>query len=187
MLNLLLTNTTDTNFWSENIGVFISSLITIVGFVVTYLLTSKNLKDEIQKTKGNKAIELMQEVPYSLLEFINGLGKLDEKEALNNFNKVISTICAYGSPKAVKLLEGYQKEVFNKTSPNPNILFAYLGLLISQIKFDITGEIMSPESWLIIKIKDYTRIQNDIAKTMNNLVDKNKLDKRFKIEVNENV
>lgn len=187
MLNLLLTNTTDTNFWSENIGVFISSLITIVGFVVTYLLTSKNLKDEIQKTKGNKAIELMQEVPYELLEFINGLGKLSEQEALNKFNKVISTVCAYGSPSAVKILEEYQKEVFSKKPKDSNVLFAYLGLLISQIKFDITGEIMSPESWLIIKIKDYTRIQNDIAKTMNTLVDKNKLDKRFKIEVNENV
>lgn len=46
---------------------------------------------------------------------------------------------------------------------------------------------MSPESWLIIKIKDYSKIQNDIAKTINTLVDKNKLDKRFKIEVDENV
>lgn len=67
------------------------------------------------------------------------------------------------------------------------MLFAYLGLLISQIKFDITGEIMSPESWLIIKITDYSKIQNNIAKTINALVDKNKLDKRFKIEVDENV
>ena len=102
MLNLFLTNTTDTNFWSENIGVFISSLITIVGFVVTYFLTSKNLKDEIQKTKGNKAIELMQEVPYELLEFINGLGKLSEQEALNKFNKVIPPRKALALPAAEK-------------------------------------------------------------------------------------
>lgn len=153
-----LNNNSDTDFWSENAGVIISSVITIIGFIVTYLLTSKNLKDEIQKTKGNKAIELMQEIPYELLQFINGLGKLAANEAVNKLNKVITTICAYGSPSAVKILEEYQKEIFNNGGKDTKILFAYLGLLISQIKFDITGEIMSPESWLIIKINDYHKI-----------------------------
>ena len=46
---------------------------------------------------------------------------------------------------------------------------------------------MSPESWLIIKIKDYSRFQKDIIKIINTLVDKNKLDKRFKIEGDNNV
>ena len=187
MFHILLANTSDTNFWSENIGVFISSAITIVGFVVTYFLTRKNLKDEIQKTQGNKAIELMQEVPYELLEFINGLGKWSGQDALNKLNKVISTVCAYGSPSAVKILEEFQKEILYKEDKDTKALLAYLGLLISQIKFDITGEIMSPESWLIIKIKDYSRFQKDIIKIINTLVDKNKLDKRFKIEGDNNV
>lgn len=186
MFNALLTNTTTNNFWLDNIGVFISSAITIIGFIITYILTSKNLKDEMQKTKGNKAIELMQEVPYELLEFINNLGKISEEENLKGFNKVILTICAYGSPESVKILEGYQKEVVCKTLTDSKILFAYLGLLISQIKFDITGKIMSPESWLIIRIKDYTETRKDIVERINNLITQNNLDKRFKIEIDKN-
>lgn len=189
MFYMLLTNTTNTDVWSENVGVFISSAITILGFIVTYFLSRKNLKDEIQKTKGNKAIELMQEVPYELLGFLRGLGKSDMEEALNKLNKVISTVCAYGSPSAVKILEEYQKEIYSQSPANKDInpLFAYLGLLISQIKFDITGEIMSPESWLKIKIKDYSKIQKDIAIAINRLVDENNLDKRFKVKVDKNV
>lgn len=46
---------------------------------------------------------------------------------------------------------------------------------------------MSPESWLIIKINDYHKIQKDIVNMINHLVDVNSLDKRFKVEVDKNV
>lgn len=179
MLKTLLNSTS--NFWLDNVGVFISSFITIIGFIVTYFLTRRGLKDELDKTKSNKSIELMQEIPYKLMTFLDNASTNNVEAGLNSFKLIISTVCAYGSIQSVKILTNYQATIYAQNFKDSKILFAYLGLLISQIKYDITGEIMSPTTWLIVKINDYSKVQKEIEQMVNELIDKLDLDKRFKV------
>ena len=57
-----------------------------------------------------------------------------------------------------------------------------LSLLISQIKYDLTGEVINPEFWFIMKIKDYysSNINKTICQLINQDVDELNLLYKFK-------
>lgn len=174
---LFLVNSTS-SFFVENIGIIISSLITIVGFLVTYFLNRKNFIDELNKFKSNKSIELMQDVPHNLVQLLDLL-KTNPSEAVQLQNNTLLTICAYGSKDAAIIAEQLMQNTYSGFK-NPIDAIAYIALLISQVKFDITGYVVLPTSWLKIKIKDYSKSSENIIDSINKIIDDNKLNKSFK-------
>lgn len=174
---LLMTNSLN-KFFVENIGVIVSSLITIAGFLVTYFLNRKNFRDEINKFKSNKSVELMQDVPHNLVQLLDLL-KTNPNEAIQLQNNIMLTICAYGSKDASIIAEQFMQNSYSGFK-NPIDGIAYIALLISQVKFDITGYVVSPTSWLKIKIKDFSNRAEKIIDSINQIIDDNKLNKSFK-------
>lgn len=171
-------------FLTENSGVLISGTITIIGFIVTYFMTKKNLKDEVHKIKQNKSIELMQRIPFEILEYFDSIKNANSDDLLLKLQNIISQVYAYGSVDAIKTLVAFQtlnyhiNEVENKTD-----LLILLSILVSQIKYDITGEIINPTNWLKIKIRDYKEtLEPLISNNVNVLINKYELNKKFKVE-----
>ena len=60
-------------------------------------------------------------------------------------------------------------------------LVAY-ALLITQIKYDLTSEVISPESWFKMKITDYETLRPVAIKMINELVDSLNLNKEFMVK-----
>lgn len=57
---------------NSDLYIGIGTIVTIlIGFIVTYLLTKRNLKGEIPKTKTAIGLEKMEDVPFLLLNMLD--------------------------------------------------------------------------------------------------------------------
>lgn len=170
-----------------NIFSSIATIITtLIGFVVTYRLTKRNLRDELQKSKAMIGLENMEDIPFQLLQMLDDVkaGKLSAE----NYAKLIHKIYAYGSNDAIKILVCLQRTNYEyakqpsavKESPNFRPL-TLLSLLISQIKYDLTGELVKPEGWFILRITDYQKsgMKKNVQDLINNDVLALALNKNF--------
>ena len=61
----------------ELVGVIITSVVTsiisIIGFVVTYKSMKRNFKEELEKEKTSIHIEKMSSIPYEILELMDSI------------------------------------------------------------------------------------------------------------------
>ena len=153
----------------ELVGVIITSVVTsiisIIGFVVTYKSMKRNFKEELEKEKTSIHIEKMSSIPYKILELMD-------------------TIYAYGSENAIKIAATMQKENYtltNKGIYNKYRVMSMYILLATQIKCDVTGIRVSPEFWLQMKITDYENNKSEFKKANNDIVEELNLEKSFYI------
>lgn len=161
---------------------------TLIGFIVTYLLTKRNLKGEISKTKTAIGLEKMEDVPFLLLNMLdqmkNGTMRTQDYSAL------LHKIYAYGTADAIKIAVTMQhinyesNDMKDNTSIDRFRSLTLLSLLISQLKFDLTGEIVNPENWFVMKISDYTNseLEKKIPFLINEDISRLKLNPRFCIK-----
>lgn len=174
-------------------SILVPSGISILGFIITYKLTNKNLKDEIKKFKYTMMIENNKEILEDLVTFIDEtqVGKFNNVKNLNAFtNKVY----AFGSTDLIRIYADYRQMIYrlekenknskNKSGMNSTLPLAYFTLMITQTKFDFTGEITPPSEIFRIWLRDYESNENN-KKSINNdiniLVDKLKLNENFKV------
>ncbi len=95
------------------VSVVIQSVITIVGFVVTYLGIRLNLKNELVKRKSELHIERMAEMPYKLLDIMNKDNDQKNKAesvTIEDLNNILTATYAYGSKEAIKIAAYMQKK-----------------------------------------------------------------------------
>ena len=50
------------------------------------------------------------------------------------------------------------------------VILAAYALLITQLKYDLTSEIISPESWFQLRMKDYNKLQSVMKSYINKIV-----------------
>ena len=173
----------------ELVGVIITSVVTsiisIIGFVVTYKSMKRNFKEELEKEKTSIHIEKMSSIQYKILELmdsiINSRGK---GNYLKDFVSLMDTIYAYGSENAIKIAATMQKENYtltNKGIYNKYRVMSMYILLATQIKCDVTGIRVSPEFWLQMKITDYENNKSEFKKANNDIVEELNLEKSFYI------
>lgn len=169
----------------DNIAtVIIQSIITIVGFVVTYLGIRLNLKNELVKRKSELHIERMAEMPYKLLDIMNknNMQKTKaESVTIEDLNNILTTIYAYGSKEAIKIAAHMQKKVYLNNQDKWEMICLY-PLLANQIKYDITGIFITSDFWFDMKLNDYnsdSEIHNKLIDINNNLVRELDVDKHF--------
>lgn len=173
----------------ELLGVIITAIVTsvisIIGFIVTYHSMKRNFKQELEKEKTSVHIEKMSTVPYDVLQLIDEIVKSGgQGDVLEAFFKIMNTIYAYGSTKAISIAAILQKENYEKAGTKKFDKYRAISLytlLATQIKFDVTGIAVSPELWLQMKLNDYTENKSGFIEANNKLVKELDLNSMFKI------
>ena len=99
----------------ELLGVIITSgvtsIISVIGFIVTYKSMKRNFKEELEKEKTSIHIEKMSSIPYEILKLMDNIMQTGGKgDLLNDFTSLMDTIYAYGSKEAIKIAATMQKE-----------------------------------------------------------------------------
>nr|WP_308742088.1 hypothetical protein [uncultured Anaerocolumna sp.] len=173
---------------TEFVKILVPAIISILGYFVTTLTISKNFKNELSKQKSNLHIEKMSTIPYKVLMLLEGIqdNSLKEDELLSEIKILINTIYSYGSKEAIELVSLMQKENYAMAietgTVNKYRLMSFYVLLATQIKYDVTGILVSPNLWFQMKLVNYQDVKEKIKEANNKLVDELELNKKFKIE-----
>ena len=173
------------DFFIQHFDAFITILITVIGFVVTYFGTKRGFKNEIAKEKISHNIETIQTLPYEICELLTSMH--DNKIDLEKYKQLMSKIIAYGSKDAVSLAIHMQQIAYisnkrEQTKEEQWEMLVTYSLLITQFKYDLTSEIISPESWFQLKVNDYSEeMRISMIEIINKVIDELNLNKNFKI------
>ena len=163
----------------------LTSIISIIGFILTNWNMSKNLKNELKKEKTTVHIQKMSEVPYSILCLMDKMiKKPSSEEILDEFRKIMNTVCAYGSKDAIRIASTMQSENYElaeEEQRNTYRTLSFYSLLVTQIKYDVTNIVNSPELWFKLKINDYKNSRDKMIEENNKIIDELDLNKDFKI------
>lgn len=173
-------------FVTNHFETIVSTAITILGFIVTYLMTKKSLKDEIKKDKINRTSETLQMLPYDICQLLSSIINNHSNLPIEKYNEILSKVISYGSKDTVGIAIKMQQLSYSladekKPEDEKFRLMAAYALLITQLKYDITSEIISPESWFEMRIKDYEKLRPQMKKWINDLISELKLNKQFRV------
>lgn len=163
----------------------VTSVISIIGFVVTYKSMKRSFREELEKEKTSVHIEKMSLVPYEILKLMEDIRtSRNPSSYLENMTSLLNTIYAYGSKDAIRIAAVMQQENYalqnEKTRDQYRAISMYI-LLATQVKSDVTGIKVSPELWLEMKITDYLENRNAFQKANNKIVKELELDEEFLI------
>ena len=161
-------------------------LVTIIGFIITYKMTTMAVGDEIRKSKISHNAEMIHALPLELCEFMGKIQKHGNNDArLKDYEKIMSKILAYGSRDAVNIAVEVQQASYRTAKTGEDVgqtLLVLVSLLITQLKYDISEEIMSPESWFKMKINDYENVRVKVVSVTIEFIIKFGLNDAFYIE-----
>lgn len=149
----------------------ITSIVTIIGFIINIWLTKKSIKDAIIKKKNDIVLEQLTDLPTEIFNLMNEkkVNQVIEKK----FKLVISNIFAYGTVNAIKIASEMQYNNYNGRSSD---IVCYYVLLLCQIKYDLTEIKINPIYWYKIKITDFDQNRATFISLNNNIVRKLELD-----------
>lgn len=180
----------------ECLAIVIPSLVSILGFIFTYTSMKKSFENESVNQKRSIQLSKVMDLPYDILELLDDLmfklvretneknKKREMEKILEKVNSIQAQIYAYGSLDSIKIISNLQKDTYGLDKGNKeidkNILIPQYILLVSQLKYDTTGEIISPKYWFEMKIKDNDSYSEKYEETINNLVEELDLNTSFK-------
>lgn len=178
MINIL------NNINDSMLGV-LNALFTLIGFVVTIYTFKRSLKNELIKTQNSITLDQVRDLPYEILDNFDKLNDnfYNEEQQLKDFSAVMKKIYAYGSKDSICIISKMQEENYQQLYIESNKLrpMCFYILLVTQIKFDVTGDAVSPELWYKMKINDYHKNKTNIKVANNEIVNELHLNKNFKI------
>lgn len=175
------------------ITALVSAIITIIGFIVTNLSIKKNFQNELKRARDNMALEKMATMPYEILTLMDQIIENNSGSKKKNVNsdvvaikhhkEILNQIYSYGTESAIRIAALMQKEIYSNFEKNfkQYRAMALFVLLATQIKFDVTGIIISPELWFQMRITDYSDNKVEIMKENNQLVKELELMTKFNI------
>lgn len=166
----------DLNDW---LTIAVPTIISIIGFVVTFVSLSKSFKNELNKQRMGVHIDKMSTIPYDILKLLDTMiqtGNQNQEITIQEINNLLNNIYAYGSEKAIQLAALMQKENYrNAKKPESmnryKVMSLYI-LLATQIKYDVTGITISPEFWFQMRITDYENNKEHFKTETNQLIKK---------------
>ena len=161
--------------------VAIPSIVTIIGFIITYNLNIVNIKEEIYKSKNIKSSENLEKNFQPLLDIVRfDREKMKDNKTLESLNKIFDEILIYGSSKLIRIATAFKEYIFiHKDSIDVNYTFAYIGLIISQLKFDISGEYIPADTWYRYTITDYGILKLQIVGKIEEIIKELHLNKEM--------
>lgn len=184
------------NIVTPILGCIITSLVTLYGFKKQ----KDNLKDsfsneilklnesnklDLYRQKQSLATEAIKDTFFDIcnwFDLLRSKNSSDLKKFEKQFIPTMNTIYAYGSNDAIKILTKMQRLSYSGDSKGV-ITISLLSLLISQLKYDITGEILPPDSFCKMRITDYeTSTKNNLEKCINAFITELELNSNFIIK-----
>lgn len=175
------------------ITAIVTSIISIIGFIVTNISMRKNFKNELLKQRDSIALEKMATMPYEVLVLMDEMiesnktkNRNQQDKSIEHFKDIMNTIYSYGSEEAIRIAALMQKENYAANGvPNKldqfRLISAYV-LLTTQIKHDVTEVTVSPKFWFQMKMTDYEKNKDQFKMANNKLVDELDLSNDFKIK-----
>lgn len=170
------------------ISAMIPALISIIGFIATNRSVKRDFKNESLKQRNEIALNKMATMPMRILELLGTINETggQNEELAKEFDGFMNEVYAYGSENAIALISKIQKDNMffgdNVADRNSYELIAMYILLATQIKYDVTGIIVSPEKWYEMRINDYEINREKMRLANNNVVKMFELNKRFYIK-----
>lgn len=167
----------------------ITPAVTVLGFIVNYILTKKNFERELNKKQADMALNKLVDTPKNILDLFDKMvsGSINQDQILDEFSNIMKTIFAYGSKDAIKILSTMQQYNYTSTqnrNGDPQKLNAYFILLVCQVKYDLTGIKVTPDYWYKLKLNDYESnlsIKQNLITSNNAIVNELDLNKFLKI------
>ena len=170
------------------ISAMIPALISIIGFIATNRSVKRDFKNESLKQRNEIALNKMATMPMRILELLGTIIETggQNEELAKEFDGFMNEVYAYGSENAIALISKIQKDNMffgdNVADRNSYELIAMYILLATQIKYDVTGIVVSPEKWYEMRINDYEINREKMRLANNNVVKMFELNKRFYIK-----
>lgn len=184
------------NLISTLISVVATSIVSIIGFIITNLSLKRNFKNELEKNRDTVALEKMATIPYEVLSLFDDMmdtnsqekvkqKKQKQEENLKNFKKLMNTIYSYGTKDAIKIVALMQKENYevavSQVNQDEYRMMSVFVLLATQIKYDVTSVAVSPKYWFEMRLNDFSAKEKEFAKANNQLINELKLNEEFRI------
>lgn len=137
----------------------ITSVITVIGFIISYILIVKQKKLAVQQHKNEWQIEKLAEILEDILDMISECeillagSNINKKKFEERKKKIENITICYGSNNAVKIWNYYNSLIDGGRDYEIEVdniqIIAPLVLLLMQIKYDITDIKTSPKAWYI--------------------------------------
>jgi hypothetical protein len=175
----------------DNYQWIITSFVTIIGLTITYLGVKNNFRYEVSKLKQEVSLNTMQEIPYKICDLMDRILNTTKakkpigKDIDNLMKEILSRILCYGTKDAVTLAIFMQQTAYKNAKGeslenNNNLIYVY-SLLIAQIKYDLTSEIILADSYLRLRLNDYDSNKKQFIDGINATIDELNLNKKFKL------
>lgn len=166
----------------EVLNILVPSLVTIIGLIITYFANKNAFVSEIYKSKNISSSEKLQEYFLPLLDIIqNKFTNISEEEKVKKLNDIFNVVLIYGSEELVRIATEFKILSYKSSDKlDVNEIFACVGLLIAQYKYEITNQYIPSDTWFKYTIKDYDMLKSKVSDLINNKVDKLKLNCKLK-------
>lgn len=152
----------------------VTIFITILGFVVTYCASRKNLSDEIMKFKQTSQVDQAKDLPLELCNLLQKIyDKAPQDELKKSYVELMNKVLSFASKDAVKIAIWGQKVSFEmEKTGNKNAPLVALSLLISQLKYDFSSVVIPADAWFQIRVNDYhdSGMDQEIIQIIKNVV-----------------
>lgn len=146
------------------IGVLIVAVKQVPKHISKYLLEDTKNKNARQlqvesyfkEIGGQEQLKILTEWSNMLVD-LEYFKKRFTNDKFDNVNKLIRDTLIYGSDKTVKLLALYMQTVYRQSNPDQKSYdqLVNTACIVSSLKEDFTGYVISPQTLLKLKITDY--------------------------------
>ena len=161
----------------------ITAIVTILGFIISYRLNSRRVKEEILKYKASKTLDKLEDMPRRILSLIDSIRRSQNSVIAlqEEYLDILNQVFCYGSHDAVRIASTMQQYIYSlHEGKNNNRVVAYYVLLICQIRYDLSGEIISPNEWYRMRMSEYENDSLRLKEMNNDIVKQLQLNKAFR-------
>ena len=171
-------------FWDTHADAIITSFITIVGFIITIAINQRSIRNEIRKEKVSTSIKVIQGLPFEICQILDSIVRNKKPFSVNDYSSIMDRVLSYGSVQAVTIVIGLQELSYLRSEEEKDFgikLMALFCLLITQLKYDLTDEIVPPDSWMRMRLNDFDSTGKQMRDILNMYIDKLGLERKFRI------
>lgn len=165
----------------------VGPVITIIGFIISGTLQRDTFRNDIKKIQEEKVYSKIENLPYELLKIMRSIfeSKDDTDKIINATRRLLDLedkIVAYGSMDAIAICCYIQEGIYLRRLVNPFEIMSAFGLLISQLKKDLSNKTMAPDVFYRITINDYEQQKRKIIDFSNGIIAELRLDTGFRLK-----
>lgn len=139
----------------------------------------------VNRQKKESYTQFLMPLPQALLNFLDRLLTSQEGSLLeDDFDKLMNLVSVYASRRAIAAAEVLQQEFRSwRTGQQTNRyrMIAAYGLLVTAIKYEVTGIFTKPDQWFRVKVSDYELTNPIFIVETNKLAEELKFPGKYKI------